>query len=60
MARSAVLMPSTTYHMEPPRKSSGAVVISVQISVMRSFQVPRAEFRFWMIQLSLSIVSPSF
>ena len=49
-------MPSTTYHMEPFRKSSGAVVMSVQISVMRSFHVPRAEFRFWMIQLSLSVV----
>lgn len=45
MARSAPLTEIIAYQMAPPRKSSGAVVISVHISFSLSFHVARAEFR---------------
>ena len=42
-----------TYQMAPPRKSSGAVVMSCQISVNFSFHVDSEELRVSMIKLSM-------
>ena len=54
----APLMLTMICQMPPPRKLWGLVVRSVQISESLSFQVSRAEFRFWTTQLLLLIESP--
>lgn len=60
MAFKALLIFRMTLQMPPPRKSSGLVVSSDQISASFSFQVESAEFRFWTTQLSISMVLISF
>lgn len=60
MAFSAPLMLTMILQMPPPRKLWGLVVRSVQISDSLSFQVSRAELRFWTTQLLLLIESPPY
>ena len=57
MALSAPLTEIMVYQMAPPRKSSGAVVISDHISDSLSFHVARAEFRLSITKFPINFTS---